>query len=132
MSLLTLAMEPCKRLDRITEDDGYGGEVTTWRAGASFDAAITYDSSMEARTAAVEGVTSLYTVTTRKDKLLSYHDVFTRLSDGKIFRVTSDGLDNKTPASAGLNMRQVSAEEFIPSGTFAVPMVPLTPATPTT
>jgi hypothetical protein len=42
--------------------------------------------------------------------------VFRRESDGKIFRVTSDGDDKKTPPSAGLDMRQVTAEEFVPAG----------------
>ena len=43
---------------------------------------------------------------------LEYHDVFRRIRDGKIFRVTSDGDDKHTPASANLNMRQVTAEEW--------------------
>jgi hypothetical protein len=67
---------------------------------------------MQARVAAVQGVTALYTVTTEKNINLQYHDVFRRASDGKVFRVTSDGDDKKTPASASLNMRQVSAEEW--------------------
>ncbi len=43
---------------------------------------------------------------------LEYHEVFKRLRDGKFFRVTSDGDDKHTPASASLNMRQVTAEEW--------------------
>lgn len=115
MSLLTEALERCVMMHKTTEDDGYGGEITRWVDGASFDAAITFDSSMEARTAGAHGVTSLYTVTTRKAKVLEYHEVFRRVSDGKIFRVTSDGDDKFTPASATLNMRQVTAEEFVPT-----------------
>ena len=114
MSLLTEAMESCALLDRRTQADGYGGFNTTWVIGAAFKAAITYDSSVAARAAAVQGVTSLFTVTTVKAINLQYHDVFKRLSDGKVFRVTSDGDDNKTPASASLIMRQVSAEEWGP------------------
>lgn len=112
MSLLTEAMETCTMIDRTTAPDGYGGIITTWVDGATFQAAIVLDSSMQARTAAVQGVTSLYTVTTKKNINLQYHDVFRRSSDGKVFRVTSDGDDKKTPASAALNMRQVSAEEW--------------------
>ena len=115
MSLLNDAMTRCTMLHKMTEDDGYGGEITTWIPGASFDAAITFDTSMEARTAGAQGVTSLYTVTTRKNKVLEYHEVFRRESDGKIFRVTSDGDDKYTPASAALNMRQVTAEEWVPT-----------------
>lgn len=112
MSLLSEAMTKCVMMHKTTVDDGYGGEITHWADGAHFDAAITFDTSIEARTAQAQGVTSLYTVTTRKNKVLEYHEVFRRLDDGKIFRVTSDGDDKFTPASAGLNMRQVTAEEF--------------------
>lgn len=112
MSLLDEAFEPCVMIDRRTVPDGYGGIRPTWTDGATFEAAITFDSTMQARAATVQGVTSLYTVTTRKNIVLQYHDVFRRVSDGKIFRVTSDGDDRKTPGSASLNMRQVSAEEW--------------------
>jgi hypothetical protein len=52
-------------------------------------------------------------LTTRKDINLQYHDVLRRVRDGKVFRVTSDGDDLYTPASASLDMRNVSAEEFV-------------------
>lgn len=112
MSLLSESMEKCILLDKKTTADGYGGYYTTWSDGADFQAAIVLDNSMEARTAQQAGVTALYTVTTEKAMNLQYHDVFRRASDDKIFRVTSDGDDKKTPKSAGLNMRQVSAEEW--------------------
>lgn len=117
MSLLTEAMESCVLLDKQTVADGYGGYDVTWVDGAVFEAAIVLDSSMEARVAEKQGVTALYTITTQKAMNLQYHDVLRRTSDGKIFRVTSDGDDKQTPASAGLNMRQVSAEEWqLPNG----------------
>lgn len=112
MSLLDEAMETCVLMDKTTTSDGYGGIITTWVDGASFQAAITFDTSIEARTAEKQGVTSLYTVTTSRSLTLEYHDVFKRVRDNKIFRVTSDGDDKYTPASATLNMRQVTAEEF--------------------
>lgn len=112
MSLLSEAMEECTMLDKRTVQDGYGGYITQWADGASFNAAIVLDTSMEARIAEKQGVTGLYTITTTKALNLQYHDVFRRVRDGKIFRVTSDGDDKHTPASAGLNMRQVSAEEW--------------------
>lgn len=117
MSLLDDAMERCAIMDKTTTDDGYGGYTPTWTSGAEFDAAIVFDTSMQARAAEKSGVTSMYTVTTRKQMTLEYHDVFMRLRDGKIFRVTSDGDDKYTPASASLNMRQVTAEEWsLPNG----------------
>lgn len=116
MSLLSDAMEACVVLNKQTTADGYGGFIYTWADGATFDAAITFDTSVQARIADKQGVTSLYTVTTSKAINLQYHDVFRRLSDGKVFRVTSDGDDKFTPPSATLNMRQVTAEEWVLNG----------------
>lgn len=112
MSLLTEAMEECVFKDKTRVPDGYGGVSVAWVDGASFNVAITLDTSMEARVAEQQGVTSLYTITTERNLTLMYGDVFRRVSDGKIFRVTSDGTDKKTPLSASLNMRQVTAEEW--------------------
>lgn len=117
MSLLSDAMEECVLLNKQTEADGYGGYIVTYVDGASFDAAVTFDTSMEARTADKQGVTSLYTVTTSRAMTLEYHDVFRRNRDNKIFRVTSDGDDKFTPASTALDMRQATAEEWsLPNG----------------
>lgn len=112
MSLLSDAMEKCIMLDKRTVPDGYGGYVAEYVEGAPFDAAIVLDNSLQARTAEKQGVTALYTITTTKALNLQYHDVFKRIKDNKIFRVTSDGDDKHTPISASLNMRQVSAEEW--------------------
>lgn len=113
MSLLSDAMEKCILIDKHTSADGYGGFNTTWVDGAPIDAAIVLDTSIEARIAEKQGVTGLYTITTAKNVNLQYHDVLRRVSDSKIFRITSDGDDRHTPINAGLNMRQVSAEEWI-------------------
>lgn len=112
MSLLDSAFEEFTMLDKTTTPDGYGGYYSQWREGATIQAAATFDTSIEARVAGVQGVTSLYTITTRKSVNLQYHDVLRRESDGKVFRVTSDGDDKKTPSSASLDMRQVTAEEW--------------------
>lgn len=112
MSLLSEAMDKCVMLDKTTVDDGYGGFKPSYVEGASFNAAVVFDTSIEARVADKQGVSSLYTVTTNRNITLEYHDTFKRMKDGKIFRVTSDGDDKYTPKSATLDMRQVTAEEF--------------------
>lgn len=112
MSLLSEAMEKCNYYVKTKVPDGYGGYKTKYVVGTEFYCAITFDSSMEARRADKEGVTSLYTVTTPRTMTLEYHDVFVRDRDKKIFRVTSDGDDKYTPSSATLDMRQVTAEEW--------------------
>lgn len=112
MSLLDDSMVSCVIMDKTTAADGYGGYTTNWSDGAPIQAAIVYNNSMEARIADKQGVTSLYTITTRKNINLQYGQVIKRLKDGKYFRITSDGDDNQTPTSATLNMRQVNAEEL--------------------
>lgn len=112
MSLLTDAFEKCTIIDKRTVSDGYGGYNTEWVDGAEIEAAIVFDNSLQARTAEKAGVTSLYTVTTKRNVVLNHHDVFRRQKDNKIFRVTSDGDDKYTPKSTTLDMRQVSAEEW--------------------
>lgn len=112
MSLLSEAMTPCTMLVKTVQADGYGGYATTWADGTQFVSAIVFNNSIEARKAEADGVSSLYTVTTSRDFVLRFHDVFRRESDGKIFRVTSDGDDKYTPKSASLDMRQVNAEEW--------------------
>lgn len=117
MSLLSEAMEECVLINAIVTPDGYGGRKTEWQeSDFVFNSAITFDTSIQARRGEAEGVTSLYTVTTDKSIVLEYHEVFKRKRDNKIFRVTSDGDDKYTPASATLNMRQVTAEEFTLNG----------------
>ena len=113
MSLLSEAMTKCTRVVKTPIDDGYGGTTEGYVDGVSFNAAIVLDTSMQARVAQKAGVTALYTITTTKDTNLQFHDVFRREEDGKIFRVTSNGDDKHTPTSASLNMRQVSAEEYV-------------------
>ena len=116
MSLLTQAMEDVVLMEKKREPDGEGGFLpAVWVDGASFKAAITFNSSMEARAAEKDGVTSLYTVTVPKNAKLEYHDVIKRLEDGKVFRITSDGDDKMTPESASFQVIQVTAEEWIPA-----------------
>lgn len=112
MSLLDATKEKCVMMDRTTSPDGYGGIVSRWVDGAEFDASISFDDSIEGVKAQAAGATELYTVLTSKAINLQYHDVFRRKSDGKILRVTTDGDDNKTPKTAGLNLRKVRAEEW--------------------
>ena len=113
MSLLTQAMEDAVLMEKKREPDGEGGFLPAKLVdGASFKAAITFNSSMEARTAEKQGVTSRYTITVPLNAKLEYHEVLKRLRDGKIFRVTSDGDDVQTPKSATFQFLQVEAEEW--------------------
>ena len=114
MSLLSQAMEDVVMLEKMRVPDGEGGFTTRWEDGVQFKATISFDSSMEARSAEKQGVTSLYTITAPLNCKLEYHDTLKRLRDGKVFRVTSDGDDKITPPSASFQFLQVTAEEYVP------------------
>ena len=113
MSLLNQAMTDVVLMDKRRKPDGEGGFITDWIESVIFQAAITFDTSMESRIGEKQGVTSRYTVTTNKSAKLDYHDVIKRLSDGKVFRITSDGDDKQTPKSASFQFLQVTAEEWV-------------------
>ena len=112
MSLLDDAYENFTVINKAIVDDGYGGTAVTWKDGATSKGAIVLDSSTQAQIAQAMGVKSLYTLTVKKNVELDYHTVLRRESDKKIFRLTSDTDEKKTPPSAGLDMRQYTAEEW--------------------
>ena len=115
MSLIDVIMETCTMLDKITENNGMGGYSTRYVDGASFQAAIVKDSTMQARMAEKTGVTELYTVTVYRGLTLDYHDIFRRESDGQVFRVTSNIHDSTPPSTASgpMQIAQVSAERWV-------------------
>ena len=86
MNMIEEGMTACAVMTKVRVPDGEGGFTTEWTEGAGFQAAITFDSSLQAKIAEKQGVKSLYTVTTAKNAKLDFHDVIKRLSDGKIFR----------------------------------------------
>ena len=108
----TDAREKCTLINEIIQEDGYGNYNPIYKDGATFEADIAFNNSIEALRAANEGVRSLYKVFTSRKIVLKYHQIFRRESDRKIFRVTSDGDDQFTPNSATLDLRVVSAEEW--------------------
>lgn len=113
MTLVDAFKVPCVLMERTRVPDGEGGWLTSWSEGAEFEAAIVMDNTLNARVAEKEGMTAIYTVTTDKALPLDFHDVFKRISDGQVFRVTSDATDKQTPDVASFQFCQVSAEEWV-------------------
>lgn len=112
MSLLENAYEDFTVINKAVVDDGYGGTTTTWTDGAHIKGAMVFDNSAQMKTAMAAGYKSAYTLTVKRHVQLDFHTVIRRESDGVIFRLTSNSDDKKTPVSAGLDMRQYSAEEY--------------------
>ena len=112
MSLISEAMEKSYIIDKTTVPDGYGGVKTSYKEGAEIMVAYSFNSSTEARIASQQGTDNRFTLFTKKSVILRFPDIVKRVSDGKYFRVTSDGDDKRTPNSAGLDLRAVEAEEW--------------------
>ena len=112
MNLIEKSMVDCVRLDKISEPDGAGGTNNVWKDGAPFRAAISINTSTEMQIAEAQGLKRVYSVTTKKSAMLDYHDVFKRVSDGAIFRATSEGKDIETPEFASFSFAQVTAERW--------------------
>lgn len=112
MSLVESAMEKSYIIDKTTSLDSYGSPKTVYVRGAPIDVAYSFNTSTEARVAAQQGINNRYTLFTKKSVILRFPDIVQRASDGKYFQVTSNGDDNRTPNSAGLDLRAVEAEEW--------------------
>ena len=110
--LIDAFMTDCVMMDKTSVSDGIGGFVHEWAEGAAFQAAVVKDNTMQAKVAEKEGVTEVYTVTFAKSLPMEFHDLFKRLEDGAIFRVTSNVTDSKTPKVATFQFGQVSAERW--------------------
>jgi hypothetical protein len=103
--------QQCKMQTKTSVADGQGGFVVTFTDGDTFDASIVKNSSPQERVAEKQGVSATYTVTT-PEKQLHYYDIFKRVSDGKLFRVTSNFEDSRPPERASFGFYQVTAEEY--------------------
>lgn len=112
MTLFERMMCDCVRLIPSTVDDDEGGRSTTWSEGDHIKAAIVRDTSQELRVADKDIAKAIYTVTTPSGTVLNYHDVIKRMSDGAVFRATSNS--NPAPHPATFSFRQCSAEEWRP------------------
>lgn len=113
MNLVESMMEDCILYEKRRVPDGEGGFTTQWVDGSEFRAAITMDTTMQARIAQKDGMTSIFTVTTPRGVVLEFHDVFRRKLDGETFRVTSNGKDKQSPLVSSLNLAQVTAERWV-------------------
>lgn len=109
--------EDCAFMVKQSVPDDYGGQQNkVWTQGATITANISKVTSNEQIIAEARDSVAIYKITTSKSVVLDYHDVIKRLSDGKLFRVTSDGDDMATPDVSTLDMRIVTAEEFTLAG----------------
>ena len=102
----------CVLLEYVRVPDGLGGSVMSWTDGMEFDVAFELDASPEEIVAEKQGLSRTYKAYVHKNMSLKYHDVFRRKEDDKIFRVTKDGDDKKTPHTSALDARCLELERW--------------------
>lgn len=113
MSLIEEMMVDCKIMNHIRADDPAGGYSDTWTEGATFSAAIIKNNTTEAQIAEKQGVEELFTVVTKIGFPLAFHDVFKRVSDSQIFRVTGNTKDSTPPDRSSVKIGKVQAEKWV-------------------
>ena len=113
VNLLTKAMEDCVFLNKTHTDDAYGGFRPSYTDGAHFMAAIGKDRSPVQKVAEKEGLTEAFTVVVDQSIQLDFHDVFRRVSDGSIFRVTSRTTDSTAHKASTVKIAVVTAERWV-------------------
>ena len=110
MSLLTDEYEPFNFINKTRVLDGYGGYISQWTKGPEFMATANFPQSSMGVIADKLTETVNCTITTSRAVTLDAMEIVQRQSDGVYFRILQDGSFNKTPKSAGLDMRQSRAE----------------------
>lgn len=102
-------------ISESTVDDGVGGYKPTYIVGATFDAVLVLDDSIQAQRAEQDGVKGVYTLTTDKAVPLAWHTIFRRKGTNDVYRVTSKD-EHATPSTSPMNLREVKVEEYALTG----------------
>lgn len=113
MSLMDSFASDCVVLTKTIVGEPFGGYNTVWVNGATFKASFEYLASTEMILAEKAGTSRTYRVYVDKTLNLEHHDVFRRLEDGQIFRVTNDGTDRHTPETSTLDKRLIEVEKWV-------------------
>lgn len=111
MSLLDEFAVPCVLMERFRQSDGEGGWLPTeWKEGAEFQNYQSLDTSMEARVAEKQGVTSVYSALVDKSVPIEYGDYYKDRNTGTVYRVTSNPSEKEAPRGASFNLKYFTAE----------------------
>lgn len=110
MSLLNDFAWTCVLMEKTRVEDGEGGYTLDWKDGVSFQNYQALDTSMEARRAEKEGVTSVYSALVDKSLPIEYGDFFKDTETGLTYRVTSNPSEKESPKSATFALKYFTAE----------------------
>lgn len=110
MSLLEDYQRACVIMEKTREPDGAGGYYTTWAEGLFFYNYQALDTSLQARIAEKQGVTSVYTGMVEKSVPIEYGDYYKDLGTDETYRITSNPEEKEAPASSTLKFKAFTAE----------------------
>lgn len=110
MSLLNDFARPCVLMKRKSVPDGESGQKTEWVEGTPFTNYQALNTSIEARRAEKEGVTSVYSALVDKALPIEYGDYFKDTETGLTYRVTSNPSEKESPKSATFSLKYFTAE----------------------
>lgn len=107
MSLLEDFGRKCVLLDKTRTPDGEGGYTVEWKDGAEFMNYFALDTSMQARQAEANGVTSVFSALVKKDVPIEFGDFYRDATSGITYRVTSNPAEKTAPTSASREIREL-------------------------
>lgn len=107
MSLLDAFARDCVLYDRQRVSDNEGGFATEWVESVEFKNYQALDTSMTARKAEKEGVTSVYSAVVDKSVPIELNDYFRDKESGITYRVTSNPEEREAPKTAGPIIRSL-------------------------
>ena len=113
MSLLSDFGKICVFEGKTRTPDGEGGGYIEWTDGAEFTAYQSLDTSMEARAAEKQGVTSVYSALVDKAVPIEYGDYFKEKEGGTVYRVTSNPDEEQAPNSSSFTLKFFTAERAV-------------------
>ena len=113
MSLLNDFARPCVLMEKTRVEDGEGGYTIDWKDGVTFQNYQALDTSLEARRAEKQGVTSVYSALVDKDVPIEYGDYFKEQESGTVYRVTSHPDEKQAPKSASFSLKFFTAERAV-------------------
>ena len=113
MSLLNDFARPYVLMEKTRVEDGEGGYTIDWKDGVTFQNYQALDTSLEARRAEKQGVTSVYSALVDKDVPIEYGDYFKEKESGTVYRVTSNPDEKQAPKSASFTLKFFTAERAV-------------------
>lgn len=110
MMLLNDFAGTCVLMEKSRTPDGAGGYFVEWVEGIEFIIYKSLDTTMEARVAEKQGVTSVYSALVDQSVPIEYGDYFKDRETGAVYRVTSRPEERKAPKSASFTLKYFTME----------------------